>query len=129
MLFAFIAVLNITCNTGQTKQDTSEDKIIKVISPEEYKKSVVDQVLIDVRTEKEYQAGHLEGAKNINFMGSDFEAGLAELDKDTPVYLYCRSGKRSAAASKKMKALGFKSITDLQGGILNWQKSNFKTVK
>ena len=65
----------------------------------------------------------VEGATNYNFLGADFNNEVAQLDKSKPVLLYCRSGKRSGAASKKLQGMGFKEIYDLQGGFLNWTKA------
>ncbi len=85
--------------------------------------------LIDVRTPEEFNEGHLENAKNINIMGDDFDAQVASLDKTKPVMVYCKSGGRSAKASARLKELGFTSITDLEGGITNWNSENKPTVK
>ena len=85
--------------------------------------------LIDVRTPEEFNEGHLENAKNINIMGDDFDSQVASLDKTKPVMVYCKSGGRSAKASARLKELGFTSITDLEGGITNWNSENKPTVK
>ncbi|HMQ46793.1 MAG TPA: rhodanese-like domain-containing protein [Saprospiraceae bacterium] len=78
--------------------------------------------LVDVRTPEEYQAGHIEGALNINFFDPDFEQQLLQgVKKDQPVYLYCRSGNRSGQASKKMVQWGYQEIYDLEGGFSQWK--------
>jgi rhodanese-related sulfurtransferase len=78
--------------------------------------------LIDVRTAKEFNSGHIKGAKNIDFFNSNtFTAAFEKLNKDQPVYLYCRSGNRSSNAVKKIAQLGFKEIYDLQGGYMRWK--------
>ena len=70
--------------------------------------------LIDVRTPEEYKAGHFE--KAINFDSVDIDAGKTpQVAKDAKIYVYCRSGNRSAAATAKLKAAGFTNITDLGG--------------
>jgi rhodanese-related sulfurtransferase len=46
---------------------------------------------------------------------------LASLNKNKPVAIYCRSGRRSASALIILKEMGFKDIYDLEGGFLNWQ--------
>lgn len=85
--------------------------------------------LIDVRTPEEFSEGHIENAKNINIMGDDFDAQVVALDKTKPVMVYCKSGGRSAKASARLKELGFTTITDLEGGITNWNSENKPTVK
>ena len=79
--------------------------------------------LIDVRTAEEYAEGHLEGATNIDFKKDDFmKLALAKLDKDLPVAVYCRSGRRSASAAKQLTEAGF-TVTNMLGGIIAWEKS------
>ena len=85
--------------------------------------------LVDVRTPKEFSQGHLENAVNIDFLADDFDAITANLDKEKPVMVYCKSGGRSAKASARLKELGFKTITDLDGGIINWTNEEKPIVK
>ena len=71
-------------------------------------------LLIDVRTPEEYKAGHFE--KAINFDSVDIDAGKTpQVAKDAKIYVYCRSGNRSAASTAKLKAAGFTNIIDLGG--------------
>lgn len=96
-------------------------KVLKVLSPDEFAaKKEGDVQLVDVRRPEEYAEGHIEGAVNYNFFGPDFNAEAAQLDKNKPVLLYCRTGRRSAAASKKLQGMGFTEIYDLKGGYVNW---------
>lgn len=80
-----------------------------------------DLVLLDVRTPEEFAAGHLEGAKNIDYKDTGFGAKMAALDKSKPYLVYCHSGRRSAAASEQMAAAGFSKVYNLDGGIEAWQ--------
>lgn len=95
---------------------------IKVLDVPTFKTAVSkDKVqLIDVRTANEYNAGCIKKAKNIDIFSGKFTSEVNKLDKEKPVYVYCRSGGRSKRASKKIAALGFKEIYDLKGGILNY---------
>jgi len=77
-------------------------------------------VLLDVRTPEEFAAGHLEGARNVNFQAADFDARLGELDHATSYAVYCHSGNRSGQALEKMAAAGFTHVADLAGGITAW---------
>ena len=76
--------------------------------------STVDQV-IDVRTADEYAAGHLEGAVNIDVEAGNFDAAIAQLDKDKTYLVYCRSGRRSAIAKENMHTAGFHNVIDAGG--------------
>ena len=80
-------------------------------------------VVLDVRTPSEYEAGHLKGAKVVDFRASDFETKLAELDKSQSYLLHCRSGGRSSNAFAIMKKLGFKSVYHLDGGMIAWEEA------
>jgi len=98
--------------------------VLKVLAPADFAaKKDGDVQLVDVRRPEEFAAGHIEGAVNYNFQGADFNKEVAQLDKSKPVLLYCRSGRRSGAASKKLKTMGFTEIYDLRGGYLNWAKT------
>lgn len=74
--------------------------------------------IIDVRTAEEYAAGFIPGAilKPYDAMPGN----VAELPKDTPIVLYCRSGRRSAIAKSTLVAAGFTNVADF-GGIDRWQ--------
>ena len=95
---------------------------IKVLDVQTFKKAVTNKKvqLIDVRTANEYNAGFIKKAKNIDVFSGKFTSEVNKLDKEKPVYVYCRSGGRSKRATKKIVDLGFKEIYDLKGGILNY---------
>lgn len=79
--------------------------------------------VIDVRTPGEFSEGHLKGAKNIDFRGDGFKAGIAKLDRDKAYLVHCRSGGRSSSSLAVFKELGFKHIYHLDGGMLGWEKA------
>ena len=72
--------------------------------------------IIDVRTPDEWSNGIIENAFKINIKDSDFATKLAELDKDSPTLVYCKSGGRSARATVIMEELGFKELYNMLGG-------------
>ena len=84
----------------------------------EFKKAS-NPIMIDVRTEGEYNSGHVAPAININYEGSDFISRLKDLDTNRLYFVYCRSGNRSARAVQTMKSLGFKNIYELKGGLIS----------
>jgi len=75
--------------------------------------------LVDVREPSEFNAGYIEGAQLIPLgtIESNFEAAIP--DKDAKIFVYCRSGNRSAQAAKKLVDLGYTNVFDI-GGILDW---------
>lgn len=77
--------------------------------------------LVDVRTEAEFQEGHIENAMLADFyQKTTFQEKLNCLDKEQAIYIYCRSGNRSKKAAKLLCQMGFKKIYDLKGGYLVW---------
>lgn len=76
-------------------------------------------LLLDVRTEGEYAEGHIPGAKNLPLQSL---AGIASVApaKDTPLFLYCRSGSRSGQATSQLQRMGYTRVTNI-GGIMNYQ--------
>jgi rhodanese-related sulfurtransferase len=77
--------------------------------------------LVDVRTPDEFRSGHLAGAMNINFHDTDFAQQMARLDKEKPLMVYCAVGGRSGKAAAQLTQMGFKNVTDLQGGFNAWK--------
>ncbi len=76
--------------------------------------------VIDVRTDAEYNEAHLPSATQIDVMQGDFQQKVDQLDKDKKYLVYCRSGARSFNACNLMTNLGFKDVTNLEGGIMGW---------
>ncbi len=101
--------------------------------PEKFKNLSVDQFetliedpnvqLVDVRTVAEYSDGHIPGSLNINVQSDSFAADVDELlEKERPVAVYCRSGRRSRDAAKLLVEKGFKKVYNLDKGFLAWKE-------
>jgi len=121
-LFMKIIVI-LSFITSLIAYNGSQSDTVTVLTLKEFKEQVDNKQvqLIDVRTPKEYNSGHINGARNIDFNSNSFGEEFNKLNKDEPVYIYCRSGVRSGEASKKLETMGFKEIYDLKGGILNYK--------
>ncbi|MCT8340797.1 rhodanese-like domain-containing protein [Flavobacteriaceae bacterium TK19130] len=123
-MFAIVVLFScIACNNGSAQEDT-------VLKPSEFLQKLQEDnsaQLVDVRTVEEFSASHLRDAQNICVTDDDFEERVKALDKSQPVYVYCRSGGRSARAAKTLRDLGFERVYDLDGGILNWEKEGLET--
>lgn len=79
-------------------------------------------IVLDVRTAEEFTQGHIPKAIHYNVLDTlAFQQQISQLDKDKHYVVYCRSGKRSKTAVTKMQAAGFKSITEIEGGILAYK--------
>ena len=108
-------------------QQKSKAELLSPVKFEAKMKAVKGQV-IDVRTPKEFNAGHLDGAINMHVYDKDFSQRLDKLDKRKPIYVYCKVGARSAEAAEVMKGKGFTSIIELEGGMDAWTAAG-KPVK
>ncbi|MHB8772723.1 MAG: rhodanese-like domain-containing protein [Syntrophales bacterium] len=71
-------------------------------------------LIIDVRTEVEWNNGHLEGAVLIPYDRIGEKIGTAVKDKNTRIYLYCRTGRRTKIAQEALEKLGYKNSVNLQ---------------
>ncbi|MHC1681203.1 MAG: rhodanese-like domain-containing protein [Methanomassiliicoccales archaeon] len=72
-------------------------------------------LLIDVRNPEEHRAEKIQGARNVPV--DSLRTDLKELDRETPLLLYCRTGKRCIRAVEQLNEMGFHHITVLDGGI------------
>lgn len=117
----------ISCNSQEKKETSFVD-----INVEEFYKGIQKEgtQLVDVRTLNEYNKGHIKDAVLIDFFENNFkEISTKKLDKKKPVYLYCRSGGRSARAAKIYKDAGFTKVYNLLGGINAWYAKGLKIEK
>jgi len=99
--------------------------VFKNLSVEEFARMAADKqnVILDVRTPKEFQAGHLSGAMNLDVSASDFQAKAALLDRSKIYLVHCASGVRSARACEKLNHLDFPNLYNLPGGFRAWAKA------
>jgi rhodanese-related sulfurtransferase len=80
-------------------------------------------VLLDVREDDEWQAGHAASAIHIPRMELEQKIGAAMPDRAARIILYCRSGKRSAAAAVTMHRLGYTNVFSLAGGLSAYEQA------
>lgn len=106
----------------------SQEKAAHLLNNESFKKAIenTEVQLVDVRTDKEFSEGTIEYAKNINVLEDSFVDKTKELSKDEPVYIFCKSGKRSEKARNILLEQGFKTVYELDGGYAKWQEGNNK---
>lgn len=111
----------ISCSSRGQKTDVPVDDFEKTIGTQKVQ-------LLDVRTAEEYEAGHLQNSLQANWNNKEeFLKRVSALDKNIPVYTYCLSGARSAAATQWLNANGYTAF-NMQGGINKW-KATGKNVE
>ncbi len=88
-----------------------------------------DALILDVREDKEYAAGHIPKARHIPL--GQLAGRIQELDKfkGKPILVTCRSGHRSARACGTLKKAGFETVYNQAGGIIAWQRANLPVTK
>jgi len=120
----FILSIFLLMSYGSFAQADSE-----LISPKEASTLTAEKkaVIIDVRQDDEWNAGHIAGAVHIPL--NQLDARLPELQqyKDTTVITQCQSGKRSLKALEVLKSSGFSKVSSMDGGIVAWSKDGLAT--
>lgn len=123
LIILLIIIIAMTgCKSMNKNQPGNAITTYKKISAEDAKKiidSEEDVIILDVRTLEEYNEGHIENALllPVNEISDKAEKILTE--KDAKILVYCRSGNRSATASKQLIKMGYTDVYDF-GGIISW---------
>jgi len=115
-----------------TAPDEEEGGEITAVDAAEAARLLEDEpavAVLDIRTPEEFAEGHIEGAINVDFMGDDFEAGIAELDRERPYVVHCRSGNRSTQSLPVFEKLDFDRIYHLETGLEGWAAEGLPTAK
>ncbi|WP_339700481.1 rhodanese-like domain-containing protein [uncultured Marixanthomonas sp.] len=125
LLLPIFSLLILVVSCGQNNSST-----VEVMDPHHFLETMEgdeQSQLVDVRTTEEFGVSHLKDAQNICVTDADFQEKIKDLDKTKPVYVYCRSGGRSARAAKILEENGFTKVYDLQGGITSWDEQGLET--
>jgi rhodanese-related sulfurtransferase len=88
-----------------------------------------DAVILDVRTQREFDYGHLENAIVVDIYQKSFREEINKLDKEKTYYVYCKTGTRSRSAVNYMLQSGFKKVCNLDGGINYLSSAGVKLVQ
>lgn len=119
-IFLLLAALLLSA-CGQTEEKGGEEVYMNITAEEA--KRIMDTregyIILDVRTQEEYDQGHIPGA--ILIPNTEIEEKAEEIltDKDQLILVYCRSGRRSKLASEILVELGYTNIREF-GGIIDW---------
>lgn len=128
----FIIVSITACSNYKDDIQKESDNVIEAkyrrITANEAKKIIdneTDYIILDVRTQQEYDESHIENAILIPYTEILEQAETILTDKNQKILVYCRSGKRSQIATKQLISLGYTNVYDF-GGIIDWP---YETVK
>lgn len=120
-ILTLVGIISLSVISCKAQEEKSE---VTVLSIEEAKSILTEDpeaVFLDVRTPEEFNEGHIEGAVLINFFDEDFKEQAEALDKDKPVYIYCRSGNRSQKAGMILTQMGFQEVYNIEAGYIGWE--------
>ena len=120
LVFLFLAVMLLTA-CGQDKENDQGAVYVNITAEEA--KQIMDNeegyIILDVRTQEEYDQGHIHGAIVISHEEIAEKAEKMLTDKDQLILVYCRSGRRSKIAAEALVELGYTNIKEF-GGIIDW---------
>lgn len=120
---------NIDANTSTeiSKDETQINPVLENLSANEFKSKLAEgnAILLDVRTPEETGVSFIEDASFINFYDDDFTDKINAMDKSKSIFVYCKGGGRSAKAAEMLVESGFKTVYNLDEGIIAWEASNF----
>ena len=120
LIFLLLAVMILTA-CGQDKENDQGAVYVNITAEEA--KQIMDSeegyIILDVRTQEEYDQGHIPGAIVISHEEIAEKAEDVLTDKDQLILVYCRSGRRSKIAAEALVELGYTNIKEF-GGIIDW---------
>jgi len=113
LIFCFMLVVGCSNESKLMYHTITSDEAYNMISENQ------DIIILDVRSDYEYESGHIEGAINVPLDEIETFKDITD-DKDVKVLVYCASGNRSKSASEKLVKLGYTEIYNF-GGLDNWK--------
>jgi rhodanese-related sulfurtransferase len=113
-----VSIMALGCSNDSEESETGVNTINAEVAMEMIA-SGDEFILVDVRTQEEYDEGHIEGALLLPLDQLETLSEEQLTDKDATILVYCRSGSRSAQASKILVDLGYQNVYDF-GGIIDW---------
>lgn len=120
LVFLLLAVMMLTA-CGQDKENDQGAVYVNITAEEA--KQIMDSeegyIILDVREQDEYDAGHIPGAILIPYTQIEEKAEEVLTDKNQLILVYCRSGRRSKIAAEALAELGYTNIKEF-GGIIDW---------
>ena len=119
---AMVGVMMFACGCGGANSAPAEQGEYRRVSSDEAQKLMETEsgyIIVDVRTQREYEEGHIPKAICIPNESIDKEPPSLLPDKGQEIFVYCRSGRRSKEAAQKLADMGYANIIEF-GGIMDW---------
>jgi rhodanese-related sulfurtransferase len=128
---SFVVVMLVLVYSSAIAQNEMENGLI---SPEEAHKLLTGKnppLLVDVRTTAEFESGHLKDALNVpldEFQKGAYAEKIGEPEKDNPILVFCRSGRRSGIVHDILVKDGYTNVRNVEGGIIAWKEAGLPVV-
>lgn len=123
-----IILLSVVASCGSQNVMETSIQSVGVDAAKELVAQDESVVVLDVRTPEEYEAGHIQGALNINIRNENFSNMVSMLDRNKTYMVHCSANVENGRTDKSLKImnnLGFKKLLDMSGGIVAWtQRGN-----
>ena len=87
-----------------------------------------DFIILDIRTPREFEAGHIDGARNMDVYAQSFAQAFKSLDREKTYLIYCRSGNRSRQLMGAVEKMRFKKVFHIRSGLVDWVGQGYKLV-
>jgi thioredoxin 1 len=127
LLYTIIPAILLVLHSCGTSQEKSHS-LLEAKAFGDKMHTTPEVIVLDVRTAEEFAEGHIAHAVNIDWNGTEFAAEAAKLDKTKPCFVYCLAGGRSAAAVEQLRKMGFGTIYELKGGMLQWREEHLPEI-
>jgi len=120
--FVVLLVLFIRNETQRGGSSVSAQQLVGLVNRE-------GAVVLDLRDQKEYEAGHIVDSVNIPYASLESRVSELEKYKDKPIVLACKMGQHAGSAGTALRKNGFANVSRLSGGIAEWRNQNLPVVK
>jgi rhodanese-related sulfurtransferase len=134
-ILAFMCIFLLSVFSGCISSTQPPEKVNFTDVTVQQGKEMIDRggvFILDVRTQEEYDAGHIRSSIRIpvqDIPQQELNKSLGEIPQNKKILVYCRTGHRSALASEILVNNGFKEIYNLKGGITEWTNAGFEVIK
>ena len=119
IILLLAALLLTGCSAEKGEKDVADYEMITAQQAKEIMDTQEGYVILDTRTEEEYETGHIPGAIVISHEQIKEKAEQVLTDNDQLILVYCRSGRRSKLAAQDLVDLGYTNVKEF-GGIIDW---------
>ena len=127
-----IILLSVVASCGSQNVTETSIQSVGVDAAKELVAQDESVVVLDVRTPEEYEAGHIQGALNINIRNENFSNMVSMLDRNKTYMVHCSANVDNGRTDKSLKImnnLGFKKLLDMSGGIVAWTQGGNPVVQ